>query len=126
MERQAFFPHKNPKAIGPYSPAIKAGGLIFCSGQIPLDLNSGELITSSIEDMTKAVLNQLNNILEEAGVSLRHVVKTTIFLTDLTHFEKVNQIYQTFFEPPYPARSTVEVSKLPKNSLIEIEAVAIM
>ncbi len=115
---------KAPKPIGPYSQAIRAGGFIFCSGQIALDPVSGQLVASDVEGQARQVMENLKAVLEAAGVSLDAVVKTTIFLKSMSDFPKVNEIYGTYFESIPPARSTVEVSRLPKDVLVEIEAVA--
>lgn len=113
-----------PAAIGPYSQAVKAGNLLFVSGQIPLDPKSGQLAATDIEGQTKRVLENLKAIVEAGGVSLENVVKTTIFLKDMNDFQKVNEVYGTYFKPPYPARATVEVARLPRDVRVEIECVA--
>lgn len=123
-KKSAIQTTKAPGAIGPYSQAIRAGNLLFVSGQIPLDSNSGELVRTGIADETKKVLENLRAILEAAGGSLNDIVKTTIFLKDMNHFAAVNEVYGSFFSHPYPARATVEVSRLPKDVNVEIEAVA--
>lgn len=112
-----------PAAIGPYSQAIKHHGFLFVSGQIPLDPKTGELIKGSIEDETRQVLKNLQAVVEAAGASLKDVVKTTIFLRSMNDFARVNEVYGSYFPAPYPARSTVAVSGLPKDVGIEIEAV---
>jgi 2-iminobutanoate/2-iminopropanoate deaminase len=114
-----------PGAIGPYSQAIIAGELVFCSGQLPLDPGSGQLLTGSIEDQTRRVLDNLRAVLEEAGSSLKHVVKTTIFLADMNDFANVNAAYAEYFEQEPPARSTVQVARLPRDARVEIEAIAL-
>lgn len=114
-----------PKAIGPYSPCIKLGDFIYLSGQIPLNPISNKVEFEDIESQTKQVINNIRALLLEINLDLRHVVKTTIFMTDLSMFDKVNAIYQEYFTHPYPARSCVEVKALPKGSLIEIECMAI-
>lgn len=124
MKKQAVQTTKAPGAIGPYSQAIRAGNLLFVSGQIPLDASTGEQIRSGIADETKKVLENLRAILEAAGGSLNDVVKTTIFLKDMNQFSTVNEVYGSFFSQPFPARATVEVSRLPKDVNVEIEAVA--
>jgi 2-iminobutanoate/2-iminopropanoate deaminase len=113
-----------PKAIGPYSQAIKAGGLVFASGQIPLDPATGQVIEGSIAEQTERVLNNLKAVLEAAGSSLDSVVKTTVFLADLGDFGEMNEAYGRFFGAAAPARSTVEVSRLPRDARIEIDAIA--
>ena len=113
-----------PQAIGPYSQAIEANNTVFLSGQIPLNPKTGELQTD-IEEATRLVLNNIQAVLKEAGLTLANVVKTTVFLKDLNDFTKMNAVYQTFFTAPYPARSTVEVAKLPRGSVVEIECIAV-
>ena len=116
---------KAPAAIGPYSQAIRSNGLLFISGQIPIDPESGELIKGDAGEQAERVLKNLQAILEAAGMGLEDVVKTTLYLKSLGNFEKVNSIYERYFPNNPPARSTVEVSRLPKDAEIEIEAVAI-
>ena len=116
---------KAPQAIGPYSQAVRIGEFIYTSGQIALT-PEGEMVQADIEKQTRQVLNNLSNVLEAAGTSLQKVVKTTIFLADMDDFAKVNEIYAEFFKEHKPARSTVAVKTLPKNALVEIEAVAIL
>lgn len=124
MKKQAVQTAKAPSAIGPYSQAIRTGNLLFVSGQIPLDPTSGELVRSGIVDETKQVLENLKAILEAAGGSLNDIVKTSIFLKDMGQFAAVNEVYGSYFSQPFPARATVEVSRLPKDVNVEIEAVA--
>ena len=125
VNKQVVLSEKAPKPIGPYSQAVKAGGLLFCSGQIPLDPVTGQLKSSDVEGQTRAVLDNLKAVLEEAGGTLDCVVKTTIFLKSMNDFPKVNEVYASYFGGTFPARSTVEVARLPKDVLVEIEAVAI-
>lgn len=113
-----------PTAIGPYSQAIKSGNWLFVSGQIPLDPMTGELVKGGIEAETRRVMENLVAILTAAGTSLERVVKTTIFLKDMQQFQKVNEVYGSYFKPPYPARATVEVARLPKDVQVEIECIA--
>lgn len=113
-----------PKPIGPYSQAIKFGNLIFTSGQIAINPQTGNLNTGNVEEQTHLVLNNLKAVLTEAGSSLENVVKTTIFLKDMNDFAKVNEVYSKYFDASKPARSTVEVSCLPKNVLVEIDCIA--
>lgn len=115
---------KAPAAIGPYSQAIKFGDLIFTSGQIPINPVSGEMLEKDIEKQTKQVMKNLEEVLKQAGSSFNSVVKTTIFLSDLGNFTIVNDIYKSYFSDIPPARSTIEVSSLPKDSLVEIEMTA--
>ena len=113
-----------PAAIGPYSQAIRVGELLFCSGQIPLDPSSGEIVTGGIEEQTAQVMNTLKGVLAAAGTGFQAVVKTTIFMVDLADFALVNEVYGRFFNDPAPARATVQVAALPKGALVEIELVA--
>jgi 2-iminobutanoate/2-iminopropanoate deaminase len=113
-----------PAAIGPYSQAIRSGNFIFCSGQIPLDPNSGEMVGDDIGPQTRQVLDNISGLLKSEGLSLDDVLKTTIFLTDLGNFQIVNEIYGSYFNNQPPARSTVQVSALPKGAKIEIEIIA--
>ena len=113
-----------PSAIGPYSQAIEINGMIFTSGQIAL-LPSGELLDAGVKEQTKQVMQNLSAVLKEAGVSFNDVVKTTIFLSNMDDFAEVNEVYQSFLTPPYPARSTVAVKTLPKNVKVEIDCIAI-
>ena len=113
-----------PQAIGPYSQAIEAGGFIFVSGQIPLIPATGELVEGSVEVQTARVLENLKAILEAAGSSLENVVKTTVYITNMDDFAKVNGIYGQYFQENPPARVCVEVSKLPKGALVEIDVIA--
>lgn len=114
-----------PAAIGAYSQAILSQNIIFTSGQLPMDPETGEMLENDIEKQTKQSLDNLKAILNEANSDCNNILKTTIFLKDLDDFEKVNKIYSKYFDGAPPARSCIEVSKLPKDSLIEIEAVAL-
>ncbi|MCG0278898.1 MAG: RidA family protein [Thermanaeromonas sp.] len=114
-----------PQAIGPYSQAIKAAGMVYCSGQIPLDPKTGEIVGNGIEEQVRRAIENLKAVLEAAGSSLEKVVKTTVYLKNMDDFATVNKIYAEYFSADYPARSVVEVSRLPKNVLVEIEAIAI-
>jgi len=114
-----------PAAIGPYSQAVRAGELVFLSGQIPLDPATGQLVEGDIVAQTKRVMENLRAVLTAAGCGFGDVVRTTIYLTDLAHFAKVNETYGAYFQPPYPARATVQVSALPKGAQVEIDAVAV-
>lgn len=115
---------KAPAAVGPYSQAIEVNGLIFTSGQLPIITESGELINDDIKKATARSLENIKEILQEAGSSLDKVVKVNIFLKDMNDFSSVNEVYSKYFTTNKPARSCVEVSKLPKDGIIEIEAVA--
>lgn len=113
-----------PAAIGPYSQAVRAGNLLFVSGQIPLDPTTGQLVGADVEAQTRRVLDNLKAILEAGGAKVSDVVKTTIFLKDMNDFQKVNEIYGTYFKAPFPARATVEVARLPRDVRVEIECIA--
>jgi 2-iminobutanoate/2-iminopropanoate deaminase len=114
-----------PQPIGPYNQAVAAGGFLFISGQIAIEAASGQLITENIETETHTVLKNLKAILTEAGLTFDHIVKTTIFLSDMNNFGLVNEIYGSYFTGNFPARETVEVSVLPRNVNVEISAIAI-
>ncbi|MBT9130639.1 MAG: 2-iminobutanoate/2-iminopropanoate deaminase [candidate division WS2 bacterium] len=119
---------KAPKAIGPYSPAIEVEGfkkIIFLSGQIPLDPETGEMVGVDIKEQAKRVLLNIQALLEEINLSLENVVKNTVFLTNLQDFSDFNEVYKEFFKEIYPARTTIEVKGLPRGSLIEIESIAV-
>lgn len=113
-----------PAAIGPYSQAIRIDRLLFLSGQIPLDPETGEIVPGDVTAQAEQVMKNLAAVLAAAGADFKHVVKTTIFLADMGKFAEVNAVYAKHFPEPFPARSTVEVSKLPKGALLEIEAIA--
>jgi 2-iminobutanoate/2-iminopropanoate deaminase len=113
-----------PQAIGPYSQAIEVDGMLFCSGQIPLDPATGKIVEGDIGVQTARVMENLKAVLEQAGGNLTNIVKTTILLKDLNDFQMVNEIYGSFFSEPYPARATFEVARLPMDSNVEIEAIA--
>lgn len=125
MERQVIHTDHAPKAIGPYSQAIRAGDFVFCAGQAGLDPATGNLVSGGIEAETRRVLQNLAAVLEAAGTSLSRAVKTTVFLTNLNDFAKMNAIYAEFFPANPPARSTVQVSRLPKDACVEIEVIAL-
>jgi 2-iminobutanoate/2-iminopropanoate deaminase len=115
---------RGPKPIGPYSQAIKANGFIYLSGQVALDPKSGEMVGPEIRQQTERVLENIKGILEAAGANFHHVVKATVFLKDMNDFPAMNEIYARYFTTAPPARSTVQVSRLPKDALIEIEVIA--
>ena len=117
---------KAPAAIGPYSQAVKAGNLLFISGQIPVDPATGEVVEATIQAQTAQSLTNLKAILAHAGGTMGHVVKTTVFLSDMENFVEMNRVYKTFFETECPARSAVQVARLPKDVLVEIEAIAVL
>ena len=125
MKKKVIQTEKAPKAIGPYSQAIQAGSFLFISGQVPVDPSTGEAVGGDIRQQARQVLENLKHIVESQGLSLQQVVKTTIFLKDMGTFNQVNEVYATYFPAEPPARSTVEVGKLPRNVDIEIEAIAI-
>ena len=113
-----------PSAIGPYSQAVKAGGYLFISGQLPIDPGTGSFAGNAIETQTKQVLDNLKAILGAAGMELSDVVRVDVFMADLDSFAAMNAVYAEYFPPPFPARAAVEVSRLPKDALIEISAIA--
>jgi 2-iminobutanoate/2-iminopropanoate deaminase len=114
-----------PAAVGPYSQAVRVGSTIYCAGQIPLDPKSGQIVPGDIGTQTRRVLDNIAAVLRSEGVSFENVAKTTIFLTDLSDFQTVNEIYGSYFKNQPPARSTVQVSALPKGANVEIEAIAV-
>lgn len=126
MSKTAVQTDRAPAAIGPYSQAIIANGFVFCSGQIALVADTGELVSGGIEAQTRKVLDNLGEVLAASGSSWDGVVKTTIYLSDLGNFQEVNAIYAERFGEVAPARATVEVSRLPKDVLVEIDAVALL
>ncbi len=115
---------KAPAAIGPYSQAIQVGNLIYTSGQIPIDPATGNFVEGGIKEQTRQSLTNIQAILEEAGLTMSNVVKTTVFMADMADFSDMNSVYAEFFSEPYPARSAVAVKTLPKGALVEIEVVA--
>jgi len=124
MSKAAIHTDSAPAAIGPYSQAIRAGDFVFCSGQIGLDPDGGTMVEGGVEAQTRQVLDNLGAVLHAAGLDWANVVKTTIFLSDLGDFQRVNAIYANRFGEVAPARATVEVSRLPKGALVEIDAIA--
>ena len=122
--KQAIWTSDLPKAIGPYSPAVRAGQMVFISGQVPIDPATGNLIDGDIAAQTRRVFDNLGALLKASGLSYANVVRTTVFLADMNDFAAMNQTYATFFSEPYPARSTVQVSRLPKDARIEIDVIA--
>jgi 2-iminobutanoate/2-iminopropanoate deaminase len=121
--KKPIFTSKAPAAIGPYSQAVQWGDVVFISGQIPLDPENGQLNNATFEDETNQVLDNLEAICQEAGGTLDHILKLTIYLTDLSKFDVVNSIMASRFSEPFPARATVEISKLPKEVSIEMDAI---
>ena len=126
MTKQAVTAPTSAPAIGPYSPAVRAGSLLFLSGQIPLDPASGELVDGDIRAQTTRVLQNMAELLKAGGADFSHVVRTTIFLVDMNDFAAVNEVYGSCFSPPYPARATVQVARLPKDARVEIDAIAVV
>ncbi|MEF2966217.1 RidA family protein [Paenibacillus sp. M1] len=124
MDKQVISTTNAPGAIGPYSQAVQVGEYVFTSGQLGLIPETGQL-AEGVEAQTKQALNNVSAILEAAGTGLDKVVKTTVFLNDMNDFAKVNEIYGSFFAEPYPARSAVQVARLPKDGLVEIEVIAL-
>ena len=123
--KQAISTADAPKAIGPYSPAVRAGQMVFISGQVPIDPATGNLIDGDIAAQTRRGFDNLGALLKAAGLSYANVVRTPVFLADMNDFAAMNQTYATFFSEPYPARSTVQVSRLPKDARVEIDVIAI-
>ena len=124
MEKEVKINKKAPSAIGPYSPALKVENLIFASGQLPIEPETGKIIDGDIETQTRRALENLKAVLQPYSIGLENVVKTTIFLKDMNNFVRVNKVYGEYFKEKFPARSCVEVSCLPKDAEIEIEAIA--
>lgn len=116
--------NKAPGAIGPYSQAVRSGNMLFLSGQLPIDKETG-LMPESVDEQTRQSLENAKAIIESAGASLRDVVKTTVFLSDMGNFASMNEVYKEFFTENYPARSAVEVARLPKDALVEIEMIVL-
>ena len=124
MGKKVIQTERAPKPIGPYSQAIRAENFIFLSGQIPIDPSTGEMIRGDIRQQTRQVLENMKGVLESQGLGMQDVVKVNIFLKDMGNFNEMNEVYATYFSSSPPARSTVEVAKLPRNADIEIEAIA--
>lgn len=125
MEKKEINTNQAPKAVGPYSHAVQVGNLIFTSGQIPLT-KEGELVTGSMKEQAAQVLENLKAVLEACGSGLDQVVKTTVFISDMNEFDELNQVYAQYFNPHKPARSCVEVARLPKDVKVEIECIALL
>ena len=124
MKKHIVHTEKAPKAIGPYSQAVKAGGFLYVSGQLGIDPTTGTLVTGSMETEARQVFKNIQAILESCKIEMDRIVKTTVFLTDMEDFAVMNGVYGTFIPEPYPARSTVQVAALPKGGRIEVEVVA--
>jgi 2-iminobutanoate/2-iminopropanoate deaminase len=122
--REIVSTDKAPGAIGPYSQAIKTGGMLFCSGQIPIDPVTGEFVSNEIAEQTEQVLKNLSAVLEAGGMSLSNVVKTTVFLADMSDFAAMNEVYGRYFSENKPARATVQAARLPRDAKVEIECIA--
>ena len=122
--KQAVSSPDAPKAIGPYSQAVRAGQLLFVSGQVPLDPATGQLVSGDIAAQTRRVFDNLGAVLKAGGRSFADVVRTTVFLADMNDFATVNEVYGTYFSEPYPARATVQVARLPKDARVEIDVIA--
>ena len=123
--KQVIHTDKAPAAIGPYSQAIQIGQLLFTSGQVPIDPETGAIVEGGIQEQARQSLNNIKAILNAAGTNMGAVVKTTVFLQDMNDFAAMNEVYAQFFQEPYPARSAVQVARLPKDVLVEIEAIAV-
>lgn len=122
--KQVIHTDKAPAAIGPYSQAIQIDQLLFTSGQVPIDPETGAIVEGGIQEQARQSLNNIKAILNAAGTNMGAVVKTTVFLQDMNDFAAMNEVYAQFFQEPYPARSAVQVGRLPKDALVEIEAIA--
>ena len=124
--RQAVSSESAPRAIGPYSQAIRSGSLLFVSGQIPLDPATGNMVDGDIAAQTHRVFANLKAILEAAGASLDHVVRTTVYLADMNDFGPMNEVYGTYFSNPAPARATIQAARLPRDARVEIDVIAVL
>jgi 2-iminobutanoate/2-iminopropanoate deaminase len=124
--RQAVSTPSAPQAIGPYSQGIRAGSLLFVSGQVPIDPATGNIIAGDIAAQTHRVFQNIGEILKAGGASFDHVVRTTVFLADMNDFAAMNAVYATYFTAPAPARATVQVSRLPKDARVEIDVIAVL
>jgi 2-iminobutanoate/2-iminopropanoate deaminase len=123
--RKAIVTSEAPAAVGPYSQAVAAGHTLYCAGQIPLDPVSGEMVAGGVPEQTERVLENIAGVLRANGMDFSHVVKATVFMTDLAQFGEMNAVYAKYFHSPYPARSTVQVVALPKGAQVEIEVIAV-
>jgi 2-iminobutanoate/2-iminopropanoate deaminase len=125
MNKQIIHTDLAPKAVGPYSQAVMTGNFLFCSGQIAIDPSNNEVLKVSVKDQTHRVMKNIEAVLKQAELNFGHIVKTTIFVTDMNDFATINEVYASYLQAPYPARSTVGVSALPKGVNVEIEVVAL-
>ena len=123
--KKVIFTEKAPAAIGPYSLAIEANGMVFLSGQLPVDPATGEFVPGGVAEQTKQCFENIKSVLAEAGLTTANIVKTTVFLADMSLFADMNAVYATYFEGEFPARSAFAVKALPKNALVEIESIAV-
>ena len=126
MEKTVISTSNAPAAIGPYSQAIKAGNLIFISGQLPINPHTGVLVTDDVKKAAKQSMDNVAAILKEAGTSMDNVIKTTVFLSDMKNFVPFNEVYGTYFKDKMPARSAIQIAKLPKDGILEVEAIALI
>jgi 2-iminobutanoate/2-iminopropanoate deaminase len=124
MPKQAISSSDAPKAIGPYSSALRSGQLLFVSGQVPIDPATGTMLTGDIAAQTRRVLENIGALLTAGGLAYKDLVRTTVFLADMNDFAAMNEVYRTYFTEPYPARSTIEAARLPRDARIEIDAIA--
>lgn len=124
--REVINSKKAPAAIGPYSQAVKVNGFLFISGQLPMDPETMEIVDGDIQQQTKQSIENIKAILEEAGLNLNNVIKTTVFIKDMEDFSKINEVYGSYFNENKPARACIEVAKIPKDAGVEIEAIAIV
>lgn len=123
--KKVIFTEKAPAAIGPYSQAIEANGIVFLSGQLPVDPSTGEFVPGGVAEQTKQCFENIKNVLAAAGLTTANIVKTTVFLADMSLFAEMNSVYATYFEGDFPARSAFAVKALPKGALVEIESIAV-
>ena len=126
MNKEIVSTENAPGAIGPYSQAIKAGGMVYCSGQIPIDPATGNFVSDVVSEQTEQVLKNLSEVLKAAGTSLDNVVKTTVFLADMNDFAEMNEVYSQFFDDNKPARATVQAARLPRDAKVEIDCIAVV
>jgi len=124
MPKEVIVSEKAPKPVGPYSQAVKAGNFLFISGQLPINPATGEIVRGNFEEAVKVVLENVKSIVEEAGGTMDDIVKVTVYMKDLSLFSKFNEIYSQYFRDKYPARVVVEVSRIPKDADLEVEAIA--